>query len=76
MYKHSLQVEVLKARKVREKDYVTSYKWMVEQSKSKRGFLYKLFSIFGPKYRKFTFFLVQFVFTSISILPTYYLYFQ
>ena len=72
----SFQVEVLKARKVKEKDYFTSYKCMVERSKNKRGFLYSLFSIFGPKYRKLTFILVQLVFTSISILPAYYFYFQ
>lgn len=70
------QVELWRASKVKERDYATSIKWIVEQSKAKRGFLYHLFFMFGPRYQKPMFIMWQFIFTSVSILPTYYFYYK
>lgn len=64
-----LQVEVWRKKRVEERQYTTSYKWIVEQAK--QGFLYKIFGVFGPKYRKLMFVLWQFVYTTAAMLIGY-----
>ena len=59
------QVEFMFKEKVEKRNYATSYKYMIEKSK---GSLYvRIFSIFGPKFRKLMFWAWQFLYTSIAI---------
>lgn len=63
------QVEIWRKKRVEERQYETSYKWIVE--KAKQGYLYKIFGIFGPKYRKLMFVLWQFIYTTAAMLIGY-----
>lgn len=64
-----IQVEVWRKKRVEERQYETSYKWIVE--KAKQGFLYQLFGVFGPKYRKLMYIIWQFIYTTAAILIGY-----
>ena len=66
---HFTQVEVWRKKRVEERQYETSYKWIVE--KAKKGFLYQIFGVFGPKYRKLMYIIWQFIYTTAAILIGY-----
>lgn len=54
---------------VEERQYETSYKWIAERAK--KGFLYHIFGVFGPKYRKLMFITWQLIYTTAAILIGY-----
>jgi hypothetical protein len=68
-----VQVDIACKEKVEEHNYATSYKFIVEQSKSSG--LVHLFSIFGPRYRKLMYTASQFIFTLVAVHLAYLCYF-
>lgn len=61
-------VEVYRKKRVEERKYETSYKWIAERAK--KGSLYQLFRLMGPKYMKHMYIVWQLIYTAITILPT------
>jgi len=60
------KVKVVSAKKINESKYTTSLSWM---TLTKTAAMYKLFNMFGPRYRTFMFVVCQFLFTLVTMLP-------
>jgi hypothetical protein len=67
-----VKVQVLSARKVIERDYQTSFRWFREKDKGTIG---KALQAKSEQYQLFTYIGYQFLYTIITMLPTY-LYFH
>ena len=64
-----MQVEMWRKKRVEERQYETSFKWLAE--KTTQGILYQLFSMFGAQHRKLMFIMWQFIYTTIAVLIAY-----
>ena len=67
-----MQVVIWREKRVIERDYATSLRWMTERAK--KGFMYKLLSVFGAKYRRVLYFTWQSLFAFLSIVNSYFNY--
>ena len=67
-----MQVVIWREKRVIERDYATSLRWITEQVK--KGFMYKHLSMFKAKYHRVLYFAFQSVFTFLSIVNSYFNY--
>ena len=67
-----MQVVIWREKRVIERDYATSLRWMTERAK--KGFMYKRLSIFGVKYHRVFYFAFQSVFIFLSVINSYFNY--
>ena len=64
-----LQVYFWRHERIERREYETSYRSLVE--KAKRGFVYQLCGVLGPRYRRHLFVALQFIYTLLSMLLSY-----
>ena len=64
-----LFVEVISAEKVKKRNYVTSFRHLVGETKNKDTLVYRLCDTFGERWQQPMFMLVQLAFTFITMLP-------
>jgi len=62
-----IKVQVISAKKVEERDYLTSFRWFIHSKNSSIG---KLIQSAGPHWQLAAFMAYQFIYTLITILPT------
>lgn len=67
------KVKVVSDKKIKESKYTTSLGWMTA-SANKAAATYKLFNMFGPKFRTPMFVICQFLFTVLTMLPAKFCY--
>jgi len=60
-------VFIWRGERVKQRKYATGYNWIVERNK--RGLMHRICSVFGEQHMKAMFVLIQFIYTSLSVLP-------
>jgi hypothetical protein len=72
LFFYVIVVLIWRKKHIEERNYETSVQWMTQ--KSKQGFVYRLSRQFGESYVKHIYFVLQSVYTLLSIFSTYFSY--
>ncbi|KAI9497824.1 hypothetical protein BDB00DRAFT_802059 [Zychaea mexicana] len=67
-------IMVRRREKVESGLRVTSYSWLLDDSHGQRGLIQKASFIFGARYKMYMFMFLQFLYNTVTTIPTYFLY--
>jgi hypothetical protein len=63
-------VAVFRKKVIEQRNYPTSFSYLVKSQRKKPGLISKICSVFGSRYRFAVFMFLQFVYATVTILPT------
>ncbi|CAO3650571.1 unnamed protein product [Cunninghamella echinulata] len=67
-------IMVKRREKVESGLRVTSYSWLLDESTKKKSLIQKASFVFGPKYKAYTFMLLQLTYNIVTTIPTYWMF--